>query len=98
MPGAQPSFQPKPVYWPAAAEKASHVYVEVAKKTPLGPNFDGPFEILERINDTSIRLKVGEYTNGQPRTEVRHWHSCQPYKFQPTEEVSRPTLGRPRKT
>ena len=85
-----------PFYMPESTRTCTHVWVKRAKKTPLGQDFDGPYEIVKRIGDTSLEVKVGEFVNGTAQTEIRHWHSCQPAP-PPEQPVSRPTLGRPRK-
>ena len=96
-PPMQTSLHKNPMfYMPATAETCTHVYTKRAKVTPLGPRWDGPYEILERLGKTSLKLKVGEFVNGQPRTEVRHWRSCHPSPFTPEDSASRPTLGRPK--
>ena len=62
----------------------------------MGPAFEGPCKILQRLGDTSLKLQVGTYANGVPRVEIRHWRSCQPAKFTPNTDAVRPTLGRPK--
>ena len=95
-PTAPTVVPPQPVYFPATAETCTHVMVEVAKKTPLGPTYRGPFEIIERLGDSCLKVKVGDYVSGKPRFEVVHWNNCQPA---PVDENTimdqRPTLGRP---
>ena len=94
---AQTNLQKQPpFYMPQTTQTATHVYTKVAKKTPLGPVYEGPYEILERLGDTSLKLRVGTYANGQPRVEIRHWNSCQPAKFTPEHSASKPNLGRPK--
>ena len=51
---ARPPVQPSqhrtvPVNFPEKARSATHVYVKRGKKAPLGPAFDGPLEITERL-------------------------------------------------
>ena len=43
-----------PTYWPSSATKATHVYTQKGKPSPLGPLFEGPFEILERLGDAYL--------------------------------------------
>ena len=74
-----------------------HVWTKVQKPTPLGRRWDGPYKILERLGDTSLKIQVGEFASGQPRSEIRHWRSCQPADFEPEETAERPKLGRPKK-
>ena len=86
---------PKPVYWPSSAAKATHVYTEVAKKTPLGPQYDGPWPIEEKLGESCLKIRVGFYASGEPRFETVHWSNCQPAVVKPgAPEVSRPALGR----
>ena len=83
------------IYLPPAAKEATHVWAKNTKSGPLEAKWDGPFKILERLGQTSLKIQVGEYVDGQPRVEIRHWRSCQPAPA-PEIEVSRPALGRPK--
>ena len=85
------------IYMPPSTSTCTHVYTKVAKPTPLGKRWDGPYKIIERLGDTSLKIQVGDFTSGQPRTEIRHWRSCQPADFEPEESAARPKLGRPKK-
>ena len=86
-----------PTYMPPTVETCTHVYTKKPKVSPLGPKNDGPFPILKRIGKSCIQIKVGDYVNGTPRTETRHWNSCYPADLaEDTESASRPTLGRPK--
>ena len=85
----------KPVYWPESVKTASHVYTRRGKVTPLGHNFDGPFRITERIGNSSLKVKVGEFTTGKDRIELHHWANCKPAAFLDTPvEAQRPIVGR----
>ena len=53
-----------PVNFPARAKEATHVYTKRAKVTPLGKKYDGPFQILQRLGKSCLKIKVGEYSNG----------------------------------
>ena len=85
-------------YMPTSMDTCTHVYTKRAKVGPLEPRFDGPYEILERLGKTSLKIKVGEFVNGQPRVEIRHWRSCQPSPFTPEHSAEKPKLGRPQNT
>ena len=56
----------------------THVFVKKGKTSTLGPSFEGPFEIVERLGASCIRVRVGSYANGQPRIETQHWSNCKP--------------------
>ena len=96
----QTSFHGRqPVYWPTSAEKASHVWVQVGKPTPLGPQFRGPYPITQRLGKSCLEVQVGEYVNGEPRLDVVHWNNCQPAVVKPgAPNATRPKLGRPKST
>ena len=66
-------------YMPSQCLTATHVYTKKAKKTPLSPISDGPYEIVKRIGKSCLEIKVGEYKNGTDRTEIHHWRNCTPY-------------------
>ena len=84
------------IFMPETTRTAMHVYTKVVKPIPLGPKWEGPYRILERMGETSIKIRKGYFTSGQPRTEIRHWRSCQPAAFEPEEdqEATAPKLGR----
>ena len=82
-------------YLPASVESATAVYVRRGKSSTLGPTSDGPFQILERVGTSCLKLHVGSYADGSPRTELQHWENCTPaYIAKDSEMASRPTLGR----
>ena len=82
-------------YLPASVESATAVYVRRGKSSTLGPTADGPFQILERLGTSCLRLHVGSYADGSPRTEIQHWENCTPaYTAKDSEMASRPALGR----
>ena len=73
------------------------MYVKCGKPTPLGPKFDGPFKIIERLGNSTIKVRVASYANGQPRYETHHWASCKPAVFLDEPfETERTPLGRKR--
>ena len=75
--------------------KATHVYVRRGKTTPLGPVFDGPFPILERQGTACIKIQVGLFANGEPRTECQHWQNCKVAVVSPDRpDAERAPLGR----
>ena len=86
-------------YMPQGLEEASHVWVRVpaAKKLPLGSNYDGPWEVLERRGGTCVVLRVGTLADGSPRTELHHLENCKPAFFVDDQPFinERPKLGRP---
>ena len=84
-----------PVFFPAKATTATHVYTKCAKLTPLSAKYDGPFEIIERLGKSCLKIKVAEYQDGTPRTEIRHWRTCWPASVtEDTTPAVRPSLGR----
>ena len=73
----------------------THVFVERGKKTPLGPVFDGPFQITDRIGTSCVQIRVGSYANGEPRHEIQHWHNLKAAHMKEGAEVAqKPALGR----
>ena len=87
-----------PTYWPASAEKATHVFLRKGKTTPLGPTYEGPFPITEKYGDSCIQVQVGVYTSGTPRLITAHWNNCKPAVLKPgAPTATRTTLGRPKK-
>ena len=73
----------------------SHVYVKKGKVTPLGPKFEGPFEIVERLGKSCVKLRVGVYSSGEDRFEVQHWSNLKPAAMTENEmPATRAKLGR----
>ena len=85
---------PKP-YFPPSAQTCTHVWVKIAKKTPLGPVKEGPYPIIERVGKSCLRVQMGEMAGGQPRIETLHWSNCAPAHMDENSEIAkRPKLGR----
>ena len=85
-------------YMPKDLETASHVYVLIppSKRGPLGPAYDGPYEVLERRGTTCVVVRVGVYVDGTPRTEMHHLENCKPMNFAGEPYTAeKPKLGRP---
>ena len=95
-PPVQPSHHVKrTTYMPPAVESATAVYVRRGKASTLGPTADGPFQIIERLGNSCLKLHVGSYADGSPRTEIQHWENCTPaFSAKESEMASRPALGR----
>ena len=86
-----------PIYM-ANTEKATHVYVQNEKITGMMSKWSGPYKILERLSNSTIKIHVGYYAGGQIRTEVQHWSRCKPaYCREGVPDAQRPKLGQPRK-
>ena len=95
-PPAQTALRRSPrFYMPEKARTATHVWIKKAKTTPLSPLYDGPYKIIEKLGDSSLRIHAGHYANGRERIEIRHWNTCYPAIIAPGEEAAaRPPLGR----
>ena len=65
-------------YFPESAKVATHVMVKKGKPTPLGAIYDGPYEIVQRIGKSCLKVRVGNWANGQPRHELTHWNNAYP--------------------
>ena len=75
--------------------ETSHFYVRRGKTVPLGPVYDGPFPVLKRLGDSCVKLGVGTFADGTPRTELQHLGNCKPaYTMPGTTDARRPALGR----
>ena len=72
----------------------THVFVKRGKAPPLGHSYDGPFQIVERLGTSCVKLRVGSFANGDPRYEVQHWHNLKPAVMaEDTRTAERAALG-----
>ena len=95
-PPAQTSLhtRPKP-YFPPSAQNCTHVWVKLAKKSPLSPLNEGPYRIIERVGKSCLRVQLGYLANGEPRIQMLHWSNCKPADMAEDSTVAqRPALGR----
>ena len=54
-PPCQPKIHKNTTYYmPKSTETATHAYVKKAKPLPLGPKWDGPYEIVKRPHDAKL--------------------------------------------
>ena len=65
-------------YMPEETETATHVYMKIGKPRPLGPLWEGPYRIIQRIGKSCLKVMVGHWSNGKPRHELTHWNNCFP--------------------
>ena len=97
---AQPATQTSshgipPVNVPTNLDQVSHVRIKRHKLNPLQHAYEGPFPIIERVGKACIRVRVGSYADGRPRTELHHWENAKPAVLSPSTVVAeRGPLGR----
>ena len=65
-------------YFPEAARVATRVMMKRGKPTQLGDIYEGPFPIIQRIGESCLKIRTGNWANGNPRHELTHWNSCYP--------------------
>ena len=76
----------------------THVNLLVQDGLSLMPRRMGPFLILDRPTESTIKIKTGTHPDGSLREEVHHWHNAVPANVGPgTPDAARPKLGRPPK-
>ena len=76
-PPVQPVHHTTPqVRLPADLDTVERVYVRRGKTATLGPPYDGPFKITQRLGDSCVKLGVGTFADGTPRTELQHLGNC----------------------
>ena len=80
-------------FFPESAKSATHVYTRIGNPTQLGPIYRGPYEVVERIGKSCLKVRVGNWANGNAQHELAHWNNCFP-KFVPSEPVEKPRRGR----
>ena len=97
MPTSDHSKNP-PLYMPNT-ENATHVYVVNDKQTGMMSRYSGPYKILQRMSDSTIKIRVGFFAGGEERVEVQHWSRCKPaFVREGQAEAEKSKLGRPTKT
>ena len=93
----QPSrHNPPEKAFPQIPDNATHAYTRQHQTSGLQAPFEGPFRIVERLSNSTIKLEVGKFKDGTARYEIRHLNDI---KFAHPEslaaEVQRPSRGRP---
>ena len=84
---------------PAIPNNVTHVYTRQHKTTGLQCPFEGPFEIVDRPSRSTVKIRVGQYKDGQGRFEVRHLNDLKlAHPDSMASPASRPALGRPAAT
>ena len=81
-------------YLPKEAETATHVYMKIGKPKQLGPLYEGPYKIVQRIGKSCLKVFVGNWANGKPRHELTHWNNCYPAPVVPEVPVYKAKRGR----
>ena len=81
-------------FMPGSTATATHVYQKIGKPAKLGPLYDGPFEIVQRIGKSCLKIRVGNWATGQPRHELTHWSNCYPAPEVPLVEAVKAKRGR----
>ena len=96
-PGGQRPVAPplRPVHMPDNLKHVTHVRIKRSKPGPLGHQYEGPFEIVQRLGNARLKLRVGSKANGDPRYEVWNWEDCKPAVLD--ERLPPPTVERPRR-
>ena len=85
----------QPVHVPSNLDRVTHVRIRRHKQGPLQHVFEGPFEVVERIGKSCIRIRVGSFADGTPRYEVHHWENSKPAVVTPDmEPAEKKKLGR----
>ena len=100
IPVTQPSrHNPPERTLPGIPVDAKYAYTKQHQTTGLQTAYEGPFFIAERLSNSTVKLEVGVYRNGEKRYEVRHANDL---KFAHQDSMAapavRPALGRPSKT
>ena len=54
--------------------------------------YHGPYEIIERLSDSCVKIYTGNYVNGEPRYEIQHWENLKPSPI--VDAKLKPNLGR----
>ena len=71
------------------------VYTRQHKALGLQPSYSGPFELEERLSNSTIKIRVGQKNNGEPIYEVRHLNDIKlPHPESMIAPASRPRRGR----
>ena len=74
--------------------KVTHIYLKKGKTPPLGPKYEGPFKIIERVSQSCIKIRVGTAADGTPRLETHHWSNFKPVPFAEGQEQGQKAVWR----
>ena len=81
---------------PKVPESATHAYTRQHQTTGLQAPYEGPFKIVERLSNSTIKLEVGQFKDGTPQYEIRHLNDIKfAHENSLAAEVQRPKRGRP---
>ena len=83
---------------PSLPENVTRVYTKQHKASGFEASYAGPFEIVEKISKSTIKIQVGLKANGEPIYELRHLNDVK--LEHPNSLVApaiRPRKGRPLK-
>ena len=59
----------------------------------------GPYKIIDRPSESTIRVKLGTFKSGVENIQLHHWSNCKPASVrEDTPEAEMPTRGRKPKT
>ena len=84
---------------PGVPPDVTSVYTKQHQTTGLEPPYEGPFVIADRLTNSTLKIEVGEYKNGEKRYEIRHINDLKfPHPNSLVAPARRPALGRPSRT
>ena len=82
---------------PASTDTATHVYVKKENPKGLMQSFVGPYKIVDRPSNSTIKIKVGTFKNGAENIQLHHWSNAKPANLRADfTEAEMPTRGRPK--
>ena len=98
-PTSNHNTQSKPTYLPATTQNATHCYIKIDNPKGLLQLYDGPYRILDRPSESTIKVRIGTFKSGAENVQFHHWSNAKPAKLR--EDAVEGTMkprGRPPKT
>ena len=84
---------------PTTTETATHVYLKEDNPKGLLQSYRGPYRIVGRPSQSTIKVKMGTFKSGHENIQLHHWSNAKPAEMrEDAVEAEMPKRGRPSKS
>ena len=68
----------KTPFMPTTTESATHVYLKDDNPKGLLQSYRGPYRIVGRPSQSTIKVKMGTFKSGHENIQLHHWSNAKP--------------------